>query len=832
MRKICWGIIFFIGIGIKPIYAEPEMGKPILVSPYREIVFTNVKVESNEVIPKSSQIKKDENDKAIYIPMINKSGQYAPGYNGSQPNTQFNIIESTDIADMFHLAMEYEREMEWEESVEILQKIVDKNPGLDFIKDRIESIKNDYIIPGIKVKPIEHLLKKAEEINKILNSGELKIKALPAPKSALSPQNSTLIKSTEIFKERFDSQEAMKRFTTGDRNHSGDPLYQWSYVWHKDHKDIEGHTGTGSIRSHHGYINLLYGTNANTYLYNMYLLDLSKSNFPKLSFWYWLDSEPSDDFLSVYAIKNNGESYSRLMIDSGRYGTWTQAVFDLEAYNQTDQFAMLFLFKSGINNVTYNGAFIDEITITDESVMSDLEVGSITVNPSPSIGGTSTEVSIVIKNTGNAFVPAIPFNYEIYIENENKYFCTRVGTWNTGLKTNGSFTIRFNTILPGGIVKIKAKVDTTNVINEKSEENNKKETQFDVRKSDLTIGRIYTDPPFPVAGETATIYFEVKNNDTQASSFNDFFAFVYVNGNLISPNGIRFDELKPWTSKTGSCSATFFSADTNTIKIVVDPPASYIINEQEVYLSGGLVLEENENNNIGTYTFNCAGLPDLKITNLSVSPSSPMGSELTTIGFILKNDGNANAGSHSISLFLNGVQQKTLLFTGVLKLGQTIPGTFTISPSPCTYEVKIVADSENKITESNETNNSITKTITWQYPLLYDLQIKPGAFYPYDNGGVFTGSMTTISYKLSKPATVTITIFKLYGVTVRTLIFEELQQTGTQTQNWSGVINDPDFEIFVAPDDLYEIEVKAEDPQKKLPMIREKKTVRVMSNWN
>ena len=67
---------------------------------------------------------------------------------------------------------------------------------------------------------------------------------------------------------------------------------------------------------------------------------------------------------------------------------------------------------------------------------------------------------------------------------------------------------------------------------------------------------------------------------------------------------------------------------------------------------------------------------------------------------------------------------------------------------------------------------------------------------------------------------------------MRTIASEELQQPGPRNNIWVGEIDDPDYGIFIAPDNLYTIKVEAVDPTGVLPTVREEIDVFVESRWN
>lgn len=113
-------------------------------------------------------------------------------------------------------------------------------------------------------------------------------------------------------------------------------------------------------------------------------------------------------------------------------------------------------------------------------------------------------------------------------------------------------------------------------------------------------------------------------------------------------------------------------------------------------------------------------MPDLIIQNISWSPENPtMGDEVTfTVTFT--NIGKSNAASSHVAYYIDGVFQDTESVYSI-NSGDTTEESFKWEAELGTHTIKAVADFNDTVAESNETNNE--KEITFSEALDLDLII-------------------------------------------------------------------------------------------------------------
>ncbi|MEM0332361.1 MAG: CARDB domain-containing protein, partial [Archaeoglobaceae archaeon] len=96
---------------------------------------------------------------------------------------------------------------------------------------------------------------------------------------------------------------------------------------------------------------------------------------------------------------------------------------------------------------------------------------------------------------------------------------------------------------------------------------------------------------------------------------------------------------------------------------------------------------------------------------ISITPMQPIANQQATINATISNEGNANAGAFNVSFFVNDE------LLGELRIQSLASGSFTFAEIEWTpslagsYAIKLVADSDNNVLESDETNNESSITV-------------------------------------------------------------------------------------------------------------------------
>jgi subtilase family serine protease len=211
-------------------------------------------------------------------------------------------------------------------------------------------------------------------------------------------------------------------------------------------------------------------------------------------------------------------------------------------------------------------------------------------------------------------------------------------------------------------------------------------------KPDLTISDISWTPANPVEGDTVNFTVYIKNQGT--ASAGAFKVAYYVDGSKLGEwsitslsSGLTSTQTFTWTATVGS----------HTVKAFAD--SSYNI------------AESDENNNQREETFTVSGKPDLTISDISWTPSSPKEGETVTFTVYIQNQGTADAGSFKVAYYIDGAKLGEWSITS-LSTSQTINKTFTWTAAYPSHTVKALADSGYSISEKDENNNQKEKTFS------------------------------------------------------------------------------------------------------------------------
>ena len=213
---------------------------------------------------------------------------------------------------------------------------------------------------------------------------------------------------------------------------------------------------------------------------------------------------------------------------------------------------------------------------------------------------------------------------------------------------------------------------------------------------DLVIETLsaYSSYPFPAQG-SATISMLIGNQGTgnAASSV----CGIKLDGQLIGTFNVV--SIQSRYAYEAAITLSGVSAGNHTVQVIAD--------------YNNTVSESNENNNTRTATFNwVGGTPDLSITSFTVSPGNPCAGSNALFQFTIVNNGTGNAaGTFYNEVLVDGVSVGTFTLSN-LPAQNSASGSFNLAfPQKGSYNVQLKTDSRNNISESNENNNTINRTV-------------------------------------------------------------------------------------------------------------------------
>ncbi|RYZ47649.1 MAG: hypothetical protein EOP49_20765, partial [Sphingobacteriales bacterium] len=141
----------------------------------------------------------------------------------------------------------------------------------------------------------------------------------------------------------------------------------------------------------------------------------------------------------------------------------------------------------------------------------------------------------------------------------------------------------------------------------------------------------------------------------------------------------------------------------------------------DIPMPSGVVTETIETNNTGLYYVNMLEcLPNLTLLgceSFDVQPSDPVAGANITLLATIHNNGNAPvSGTIPVVFNLSGGSSYTGTYTGTIAPNQTAQVTVTASSvMPATQSLTATVDPQESFPESNETDNSITNNLCWDF---------------------------------------------------------------------------------------------------------------------
>ena len=236
---------------------------------------------------------------------------------------------------------------------------------------------------------------------------------------------------------------------------------------------------------------------------------------------------------------------------------------------------------------------------------------------------------------------------------------------------------------------IKAVADSYNTASESGETNNERTASLSTLPPDLIIETITWSPASPSVEDTVTFTVTIKNQGSGKSDYSRVAYYIddaYLTLDYVDPidPGASAIETFTWTAQAGS----------HAIKAVAD--------------SNNEVTESDETNNAKTITF---PVPDLIIETITWWPESPSVEGTVTFTVTIKNQGSDKADYSHVAYYIDDAYL-TSASVNPIDPGASANKTFRWIAQAGSHIIKAVADGDNFISESDETNNERTVTIS------------------------------------------------------------------------------------------------------------------------
>jgi uncharacterized repeat protein (TIGR01451 family) len=329
-----------------------------------------------------------------------------------------------------------------------------------------------------------------------------------------------------------------------------------------------------------------------------------------------------------------------------------------------------------------NNTLVKTIAVSKSDPSADLIVTNLTCTPGNPILGEKLTVKLEIKNVG---VGKANSSYaDIYIDArlQDTIYINELEVGATLVK---ELVISLQGLDYKDTYELSVMLDRNNTVAESNETNNGKSVFFSVSSPDLIVQSIKWSPEVPSAGTQITYDIVIKNIGNLESGD---FSIAYFEDD-ISMGGHHVDSLEPGAVTTMSFMRPAPGANFTFTAVADEVDA---------------IIESNESNNSKTVIFPNV---DLAIDSVSWSPANPVELSNVTFTAIIRNRGYGKATGTYVSCIIDGKQISSLT-TGEIPAGGTGKVFFVYAFAPGEHTIKLIADVNDEICESNESNNEMT----------------------------------------------------------------------------------------------------------------------------
>jgi len=322
----------------------------------------------------------------------------------------------------------------------------------------------------------------------------------------------------------------------------------------------------------------------------------------------------------------------------------------------------------------------NEKTVSLSTLIPDLVVSDITWSPEAPAVGDNVTFTATIKNEGSGRSEAS--RAVCYIDGQG------MGYLNTPPMISGNeTTMSIQWWASNGSHYISVIADCDNQMVESNEDNNKLTKTFSVTPPDLVITDLTFSPENPAIGDTITFKTTLKNQG--GGTAENFKVAYFLDDTLLNKETIYHLEY----DTTANTTCTWKSQGGRHIfKAIADCDDN--------------IAESDENNNEYSITV-APDMPDLAVTEISWSPPdlpAPAGSTVT-FNVKIENLGSLSTGPSHVAYY---VDDTIVSDTEIepLDAGAATTKHFLWIAMEGQHTIKVVADSNNKISEIDEANNT------------------------------------------------------------------------------------------------------------------------------
>jgi len=501
--------------------------------------------------------------------------------------------------------------------------------------------------------------------------------------------------------------------------------------------------------------------------------------------WLPTDAAAGDTVTFTITIKNRGSgraeaSHAACYISGGYQGHFNIAAIEADAEATvtidwpatTGSHTVSFVVDHD-NMLVETNEDNNKLTVTIPIIPPDLLISDITWGPeNPAIGETVT-FTVTVKNQGGGKADNF---YVAYYMDDTLLTLDHVVNMLSGVSENMTCTWTSQ----DGHHTFTAFVDSKNQVAENNENNNESSVTIAPNMPDLVIGTITWSPANMPAGEEVTYSINIENQGTLKAGPSR--VNYYVDGAIVGYADIRqldagatVTEQLIWAATTGY----------HIIEIVTD--------------ASNQIFEIDEDNNSKVITL---PPPDLIVQDIAWSPRDASVGDTITFTGTFKNQGGSQTQPAQATCYVDGLPVTSLNLPEI-ESAASITRSFEWVAEPGIHSIRITADIDNQVSETDETNNDkeinfstmtpdlVIEDISWlmDYPLIsndvtFTITIK--------NQGSDTAGGSQLMYSIDEFSDVYKDIEPIPAGETATVTFNSILESGPHTIN---AAIDPDDEV-------------------------------------
>jgi len=263
------------------------------------------------------------------------------------------------------------------------------------------------------------------------------------------------------------------------------------------------------------------------------------------------------------------------------------------------------------------------------------------------------------------------------------------------IESAAAVTRTFEWVAEAGLHVIKITADINNRVTEIDETNNDKVMNFATLTPDLIIQDISWLMENPLINDDVTFIVTIKNQGSDTASGSQL---MY---SIDETPGV-YQDIEP-VPAGDTVKFTFIStleAGSHTISMAID--------------ANDDIVELEETNNDSTLTFSTIA-PDLIVKTITWAPLDAIPGDTITVTVKAENRGRDKAVNPRLTLYVDG-SPAGYVDIAEIEAGAIATGDISWTVEAGLHEISVLADVDGLVLESNETNNTKSRTLTLEEP--------------------------------------------------------------------------------------------------------------------